>query len=310
MAPIAHESTAPATMALDPEIARILEFRRSLGLRHDVEYVAALQDDPRARVFLLDFPMTLAEERELMARQEETDRIVSVVQAYAAHHAGTFGGLYIDRDEMPGAVVAMFTDGLLAHELELRAKLGTAFVVLRQVRYSESFLRSLQDKVREDLDWLEDIPAAFQGLGVDTKRNVLTLEVSSAKPDAAARIAAHYGLGAAFEVISDGTGEALIPAGWIHGRVVTADGEVPPEPTNLRLDGELVQVGLGRCGGGDMGFGVGEDGTFRYPCQAGTRTVVILDESAAAGSEEVGRFTVEVPPDGVVEVVVTLDGSP
>lgn len=307
----AVSQSAAVAEPLDPEIARIVAFRRSLGLRHDVEYVLALQDDPSARIDLLDFPMTLAEERELLARQAETDRVVGIVQAYAADHEDTFGGLYIDRDEMPGAVVAMFTDALLAHEVALRTKLGTAFVVLRQVRYSEAYLRSLQEVIAHDNDWMAEIPAHMDGVGTDIKENVVTLDVSSAEPDAEERIAAYYDMGDALRVVSDGTGQELIPWGWVVGTVLLPNGEpVTGQIPFLTLDGESEDTELGECGGGDMGFGVADDGTFRYPCQAGTRTIIVRAEDPDGGTREVGRVVVEVVADEETEVTIQLDEVP
>ena len=307
-APLPSPALVESAEAVDPEIERIIEFRRSLGLRHDPAYVLGLQDDPAARVFLLDFPMTMAEERELLAKQAETDRIIPVIQAYAARHESTFGGLYIDRDQVPGAVVVLFTDALLPHELALRADLGTAFIVLRQVRYSEAYLRSLQDAIARDAGWMEAIPARMWGVGTRIGENVVELEVSSAVPDAETIIAAHYDVGDALRVVSDGTGAMLIPAGTVTGTILLPNGD-PVGENGLMLDAESDEPG--KCGGGDIGYGVLQDGTFEYPCQAGTRTIIVRGPAPDGdGWPELGRATVEVPANGTVEVTIRLDEAP
>jgi hypothetical protein len=150
------------------------------------------------------------------------------------------------------------------------------------------------------------LAAIFQAAGVDVIRNVMLMSVSSAVPDAAEVIEAHYGVGAALEVESDGTGAALLPWGTVAGRVRTASGDLPPEADyNLRWSGG----GPGDCGGGDVGYGVSPGGTFTLPCQQGTWTI----EVAVPGDDgwrPVGVGTVRVIADHTTTLDIVMTGMP
>ena len=67
-------------------------------------------------------------------------------------------------------------------------------------------------------------------------------------------------------------------------------------------------AGPGSCGGGDMGYGVGEDGRFRIPCQVGEYTMVIEAPLPRDGGwVVVGRADVTVRADRTVKVRIRLD---
>ena len=297
----------PLPSGLDPKVAHAVEMRRGSGLRYDLEYVLASMTDPRARIYLLDFPMYPEEEAKLIADQADQDVAVSVIQAYAAAHAGEYGGVYIDRDEHPGIVTALWTDHLGEHQRAINDKLDGRFVILRQVRWSEAYLTGIQERVAADLDWLAEIPAAFDGVGAHTSANAVFLEVSSAEPRAVELILAHYGLGEELVVTSDGTGARLIPGGTVKGRVVRPDGKRLGE-NDLLLGDESTTPG--GCGGGDMGFGIRHDGTFEYPCQAGVRTILVQKNIADGEWKVIGRGTVTVVGHKTVKLTIKLTENP
>lgn len=297
----------PLPSDLDPKVAHAIEMRRGSGLRHDLEYVLASMTDPRARIYLLDFPLYPEEEARLLADQADQDVAVSVIQAYAAAHDDEYGGLYIDRDEHPGIVTALWTGHLEEHQQAINDQLDGGFVILRQVRWSEAHLRAIQERITADLDWIREIPAAFAGVGVHIVANSVYMEVSSAEPRAVELIVAHYGLGEEVVVTSDGTGAMLIPGGTVKGRVVRPDGTRLGE-NDLLLDVEHTTPG--GCGGGDMGFGIGNDGTFEYPCQAGLRTIVVLKNIAEGEWKTIGRGTVKVLAHKTVKLTIKLTENP
>ena len=219
------------------------------------------------------------EEAKFLADQQMQDEAIPVIQAYAARHAAVFGGLYIDRGEHPGAVASLWTHDLDVHESAIRESLppGTP-LIFRQVRYSEAFLRAIQHRISADWDWMRSIPAAPESAGVDIIDNVVEVGVSSADPRAEAIIREHYGLVDELRVVSDGTGAALL-----------------------------------QCGGGDMAFGIVEDGTFEYPCQVGTRTIQVKKFKGPEGSGEwvvIGEATVQLIGTGAVAVRIRLTEAP
>lgn len=293
---------------LDPGLRQIVDLRRSYGLRHDLAFVIAAATDPAARINFFPFPMYPSEEIAFLRAQAAQEVAIHAVEKHAADHLAEYGGVYIDRQEHPGMVIALWTDHLAEHEAAIREVLGAdSIVTMRQVRYSETFLRTLQDEVFADREWMEAIPAHMTGVGTDITENAVIINVSSAVHDAAEQIAGHFAQGDALRVVSDGTGEVLIPSGLVKGKVVAADGG-PIGARRLWLD--EVGDAPGGCGGGDMGYGVGADGRFEYPCQIGDRTIVIYqDDAVGDGSHEVGRAEVTVT-EGATEVTIRLAPEP
>ncbi len=290
----------------DPAIRHAVELRRSLGLRSDVGYVQSVAADPRAQTAWLDIPLLPEEEAELAASEAEFETIASAVNEYAGSHRDEFGGVYIDRETNAG-VVSLWTGHLDEHEAGIRARLAPgARAVFRKVTYSEEYLRSLQDRIVADRDWLASIPAVFETAGVDVIRNVTVMSVSSINPAAVQLIEAHYGLGPALEATSDGTGAALIPWGTVEGRLRTPAGSTPDRADYfLRWHSD----GPGDCGGGDVGYGVSDAGTFSIPCQQGTWTIDVT-VPGGDGWRSIGQGTVDVLANRTSKLDIVLAGAP
>jgi hypothetical protein len=269
----------PLPSDLEPDIRQAIEMRRGLGLRFDLAYVLATESDPRANSQVFDFRMYPEEEAKVFADQAAQRTIGEAIKAYATKHREEFGGYYIDREDMPGVVVALWTDHLESHEAAIRSTIGEiAPFAVRQVNYSEAELRAIQDRVTADwrASWVATIPAVIQGVGVETIENVVVVEISSANPNAAAIIESHYDLGNRLRVESDGTGAALAPWGRITGVVTRADGTSLGESAeDLILDWGDTRDDIGSCGGGDIGYGVDGRGRFDVPCQIGRRTIFV-----------------------------------
>jgi hypothetical protein len=299
----------PLPSDLDPKVAHAIEMRRGSGLRHDLLFVLASMADPRATSNLLDFPLYPEEEASLMANQADQDLAVSVIQAYAMGHTDEFGGIYIDRDKHPGVVTALWTDHLEDHQRAINDKLDGGFVILRQVRYAETDLRDLQHTVSVATQgaWFDRIPAKVFSIGVSISGNVAVLRISSSNPDAPRIVAQHLNADDRLRVESDDTGAMLIPDGTVKGRVIRPDGRRLGE-NDLMLDDESTTPG--GCGGGDMGFGIRNDGTFEYPCQAGLRTIVVRQNIAEGEWKVIGRGTIKVLAHKTVKLTIELTENP
>ena len=109
-------------------------------------------------------------------------------------------------------------------------------------------------------------------------------------------------------MISDGTGAMLIPAGWVKGRVVRADGKRLGE-NDLLLDSTSSVPG--HCGGGDIGFG---DRATTAPsntrARPATRTILVMKSRAEGEWYPIGSATVKVRAGKTVKVTIHLTEAP
>jgi len=300
--PIPEVSWPPS---LDDETREAARLRTAYGLRHDLAWIRQVAADPTS---VLDFgvPMLPAETASLFARNDLPDPVRRVLDAYG--HTDEFGGLYIDNAQ-GGVVVVLWTTDPAVHDAAIRPMLPACHPVeFRQVRWSERELRGWQDRISADMDWMTDIAAKLTGVGVDTSDNVVAIDISSANPDAADLIVAHYAApDGMIRVISDGTGAHLLPSGTVVGHVLMADGR-PPGMNDLMLDAGSPDDPPGWCGGGDIGYGIGEDGGIEFPCKVGRRTILVRDWVPDGHAEHpvVASLVVDVPAGGEVEVEIRL----
>ena len=293
---------------LDKATVTAIRIRTSYGLPADLETIRRAAADPSA-TDEFGTPLFPAEIQELWARNDRSDRILSIIRSYVDAHAAVSGGLWIDQ-AAGGIVTLSFTDGLDQHRQALADLLaGRGVVAVVQARYSERELRKYQGRVSADSEWFRSIGAALTGVGYSTTENVLSIEVSSKNPDVERLVITRYDLPAdAVKVESDGTGAHLLPSGTVRGRVLTAGGKAPG-PNDLMVDARGGDPGW--CGGGDIGIGVDASGSFEISCKVGRRTIVILARPVADGDEwtVVGHADVVVPAGGVVRVTIHLDPS-
>jgi hypothetical protein len=297
------EASLPASV--DKETHEAVRRRTEYGLRHDIAWIRKVAADPTSTQEF-GVPMLPAETASLFARNDLPDPVRRVLDVYG--HTDEFGGLYIDNVQ-GGVVVVLWTTDPAAHDAAIRPKLPPCHPVeFRQVRWSENELRGWQDRISADVDWMTDIRAKATGVGADISDNVVDIDISSVNPEAADLIVAHYAAPAGMlRVISDGTGAHLLPSGTVVGRVLMADGS-PPGMNDLMLDAGSPDDPPGWCGGGDIGYGVGEDGGIEFPCKVGRRTILVKDWVPDAHAEHpvVASLVVEVPGGGEVEVEIRL----
>jgi hypothetical protein len=301
----ASAPTATPAATLDPEVARAIDFRRTFDLRFDLPFVVASLHDPKASSDPFGVPVYPDEATKLYADLADQDATIPIVVDYASGHRNESGGVYIDRDVHPAMVTSLWTGHLAEHAAALAALLHGHPTAVRLVRYTEIELDALRDRVEADIDWMERIPARMQSLGIGIVENVVTMDVSSAEPTAVRQIEQHYGLGDSLVVTSDGTGSVYLPWGTVKVTLRTADGRIPKAPGDLNIDYDYDPAVPGQCGDG-VGYGIAEDGTVRFPCQAGARTLVITGLNAKGGNVEVGRKTVTVIGGKTIPVTIRV----
>lgn len=297
----------PLPSGLDPAIVAAVAWRREMGLRTDLAWVIRVTADPTASVSWAH-PILAEEEAFIWARQERLKRYVGLVRQHAAEHPDEFGGLFLDNAN--SRVASLWTANLPGHLAALLELAGDdAPVAVLPARWPERELRSVQDRIPTDLAWFAAFEAAPTGIGADIERNVVSVEVSSANPDAprliAERLVRELGIPVEMlDVVSDGTGVELLPSGTVRGVVVMADGS-RPGANALLIDGRADTIGS--CGGGDVGYGVGADGRFEIPCQVGGYTIEIKAPKPADGEwVVVGQAHVLVGANRVSTVRVRL----
>jgi hypothetical protein len=295
----------PAMPELPPEVDETtrtaIRMRIDYGLRHDLFWVEHVAAQPNITM-AWGFPMLPSEETILFSRNPGTEIVQAAIARYG--HGDEFGGLWIDQ-AIGGVIVLAWKGDVARHEAGMRAELPACHpLVFRKVRFSLAELEPWRDRVQADMDWLADIPAAFQGLGVDEKANAVVLQISSARPDAERLILAHYGApDGVIRVESDGTGAVLLPWGTVVGRVHTFEGEAPVGELMVAYGANGVP---GSCATEPFGVWVDADGRFEMPCQVGRRSVEIRVRTLESDWELLTSVEVDVVEGGRVPVELRL----
>ena len=300
----------PKPAGVDDEVDSWIQQRWGMGLRHDLEWVLRVARDPRADDRTLEMPALPEEADAFLAWQNEHQFIAGQVQRDAAGHPDTFGGLYIDTPNH--RVVSLWTDDLAANEARLRRLVGQAApIALFHVEHPEAYLRELQDRVPLDDEFYASALAKPTGVGVDIKANTVSIDVSSANPDAPrqvrTKVATFLGVPESIvSVESDGTGIELLPFGEIEIHVVGRDGH--RLPGTARLDWRYEGDQIGTCGpGGDMWIGFDDRGVLRTQCNPGTWTILVTTED---GAHDLGRGTAVIEANELTKIKITLDRDP
>jgi hypothetical protein len=300
--------TQSAVETPSPAELEAIRFRTESGLRADLDYVRVVAADPSASSREFSVPLMPAEIAELNARAANADAIRGAIQAYADLHPSDFGGMYIDQQN-GGAVTTLWTAHLADHVAAVwrRIRPGSR-VAFRLVAFNYRDLRALQDRIGGDWDWMRAFAIAPEGVGVDVIANDVEVDVSSANANAAALILAHYAVPAGMiAVVSDGTGAALLPWGTVRGRVLDSRGKPPGEAVAAGLNLSWTSDGPGRCGIGDIGYGVGGSGGFELPCQVGGHTFEVQVPAVIGGPKTIASGRVVVLAGEIVELGIRLD---
>ena len=296
----------PLPADLPDDIRDAIAWRESIGLRADPDWVMAVHADPTA-VDHWHWPILPEEEAFIWDRQAGFDPFVPRIQAYARQHRDVFGGIFIDNRH--SRIMTLWTEDPEGHLAAILDVVGPdAPIAASLVRWSERELRDVQARVPFDDGWYERFDASVQGVGAHITENLVEIEVSSANPDAPRLIADAIArrLDVPVEILrvtSDGTGVELLPWGTVRGIVTWSDGT----PAGGELDVRWVTHGIGGCGGGDIGYGVGRGGEFRVPCRIGTYTIEIWASRGDDSSVRVGHVEATVREDRTTRVRVRLE---
>jgi len=290
-----------------------MRLRRDIGLRADLDWVRQVAVDPSATIELT-IPLLPSERAELHARGDSADAVRPIVRAEADLHPEDYCGDYLDNDH-GGAFTSLWRANRLLHEAAIRLRISPfARVSFRDCRFSQAELDKVMDQIATESQgpWLQAIPAAITGWGRDDINDQVQIDVSSANPDAAAIVLAHYtaefGLPPGMLTVeSDGNGAALRPWGTVRLTVLGPDGKPVHVANDLYVEwaGDLPNLS---CGVGDVGYGVSSDGTpTELPCQAGRWRISI---DTGPDTTVLGSGSVTVTGDHTVDLRIELSDVP
>lgn len=310
--PATQPSDVPASSVsaglTQEDIAEAIGFRDKFGLRAEEAWVRLVASDPTAARGRLEYgvPLLPAELSELNSRPSLYRPVADAITSYGEAHPEEWAGLWIDQ-QRGGIVVAHFSENAAAHEAGLRELLSPeAQFEVRDVRWSLTELNELWVTVRKDFDgdheWLDQIPAAFTGGGVDKQGNRVRLRVSSEDPDAASLIRRHYGVGAdILRVESDGTGVVFRPFGRISVLALNRDGKPVPD-----LDCGAVRDGHDARGGVGIEATTDRNGRCSFEKRAFGYAVYLTVFDRDGKSVTVATGHVDVPAKGVASLTLII----
>ena len=155
----------------------------------------------------------------------------------------------------------------------------------------------LQQRIVDGRALLDAIPARMKTSSTDVIANQVELTISSAVPDASARIIAQFGAEEGqLRVVWDGTGLLLLPTGRVEGRITAPPGvDVQSLSPQYETD---VDIG----GRNSIGIGVRPDGNFTINDLPPARYRIFVLEALADGNREVASAEVVVPPGAAASV--------
>jgi hypothetical protein len=188
--PAAAPAVCPTPPKPQPKVVYYMHQRASFGFRHDRAYVRRLVSAGR---FLYDFPVTQAEARYLHRRERLA--LGPKVTRYLRRHPGLSAGVSIE-DGWPrdAYLLLRLTEDPERYRAALEARaLFPNRLRLKQVAHSTRDLRRIQDRISDDFEALDDEGLHPVDVGVDMDRNVVAVEVITARRDAAAVFRRRYG---------------------------------------------------------------------------------------------------------------------
>jgi hypothetical protein len=223
-APVVPPSVPPLTSVALAEAKR---FRQDFGLRADDAWILQVAADPSA-ADEYGVPLTPEEGTELDRRAATVEPMRAVIAPYGQQHPGEYAGVWIDQTK-GGMVIAQFTRRIDQHRAALAGQMRPgAPLEVREVKWTLAELTAMAGRLRGADRWFASIDAFLLSVGVDVATNRVKIEISSANPEAADEIAAHFGLQGKVLVVSDGTGAGLLPYGSLLVKAVDDRGKPVP----------------------------------------------------------------------------------
>lgn len=220
---VATNSVVPTPTLSDADMAA-KRFRQDFGLRADDSWILAVGADPSADRTTFGVPLTQPEVQDLNGRVQTVDAMRDVVVAYTATQPD-WAGTWVDQTR-GGILIVQFTGLLDLHREALLAHIRPfSPIEIRLARWSVAELQGFANQVTAEQGWFDSLPAVVIGYGPDVMLDRLKIDLSSADPEVAQKIEAHFGwTDGVVAVSSDGTGALLLPTGRLVIHVLAHDG--------------------------------------------------------------------------------------
>lgn len=223
--------TPAPSPTLEPSIAAAIEVRGLYGLRDDEPYVRFVADNPLASKDALGIPLLPQELADLEARTADRAQVLAIVEAYGQQHPEAYAGMAVD-ESGGGDVVAWFASDLARHEAAILRRTGPlAKLRVEPASWTIAELQERAKQVRDGRPWLAETGAPLVLADVSVPDNKVVAVVSSADPDAPARIVEHFDGEGWLQVESDGTGPWTGGTGRLEVLVVDEAGNPISTPT-------------------------------------------------------------------------------
>jgi len=287
-------------------ISEAIQFRLRFGLRSDEAWVrtVAAMPDAETGIRAFGFPLTSDE----VAVVERRSAVVPTVETYGASHPDAWAGVYIDSDRH---VVALFTRDLPMHNAALRSLLGPEAPLVRGVEWTDAELQAVFGRIRDDVHqrkWLLAHDIYPLGVGVDTRANQVSVDVSSARTDLDKLLEARYDAVGMLTINSDGTGARLMPTGTLAGRVLDASGD-PVAGVSIDLTSDVAGAGSHSETGSQT---TDAEGRFEIPgVTAVTYDVLVYTFDEPDTKRVLGHAPATVRPDRTTTITIVIEvGTP
>lgn len=299
--PDVHATPSPNPWLDSAEIDRAMEFRRASGLRADELWARRVAMDPASEIGVEAFsiPLLPSEVEGLERRARISDEAMPVIEAYGEAEP-TWAGAYVERQT--GAMIALFTDDAVRHQLALGRLLHPeASVIVVEASWTLAELRRLQKAIAADAGWLEEHGHKLLGVGVSISSNHTFVDVSSADPRIGEILAQRYDGAGRLAVTTDGTGVRLWPTGTLTGLVLDKNGD----PVGDLLV-ELVPDIPGAGPASDIGYATGPTGRFAFRDVTAVRYIVHVVAESDPG-QVLGEAEAIVRAGKTTEVTITVE---
>jgi hypothetical protein len=276
------------------ELARWVDYRRTFGLRTDLEWVLAVARNPEASRLMEGVPLLEFEEAQIVRLFRNAEALLPTVQGYGNRFRDEFGGAWIDAP----LVTLGVTDRIAEHRAAVAGLFGDR-VVVRQVSFTLRELNIFEADVGEQMDWIASIGVTFAQTTIDLPNNVVLILYTAPNQSVESQIRARFGDPGWMAFEYDGPGPWVGPRGDIELSVVDSNGRPfsPFECVFISLDPRVSyelpprQITDGKC--------------VRRAIEAVRWRVEITYEMD--GELRTVSRELSVPPDGVARAKVVIE---
>lgn len=189
-------ASMPAALGADPAVDKgwidgAIRFRESVGLESGRPFVrSTFGNDAYSSD---DFSVPLSQEEVDIIRDRQRRTALATPGHAWANSQKDFAGAWTDQ-RRDGVIVYQFTGDIADEKVELRRLLPAEVIYeVRSVERSLADLRELKAEIRESIEALQEDGVDITGIGLDTRDNVVSVDVSRDVPRARTILEERFG---------------------------------------------------------------------------------------------------------------------